>query len=323
MHRKFNAFFPQVVQARYVRIHPKTWVSMVVMRAEVLYAANPDVYSGKHVFARCMETDQYTKLVNVGPLTEDESRNFTVPSDFHKSVSCPGCYECREVVNHPLYGRGDAFQQTYARYKYLRAAGFNWVVSKPGTADAVLTLNLLQTVRWFDYRLSWEHHNPEFICRTNPNEDPLEPDLLDDAEWTTFLLPAAPSPKPDAVINAIANGFHPPEAIQDWASTDQDNLAVVYPPGDQVDPAVTGGPYYNRQWTNFTAPHHHYKVPERTLNGERDGFWPPKPVLKVSFMPVITAGYWQHRLYPFGSDSDDVTTLVNGSKALGCTLTKG
>eukprot|EP00040_Diaphanoeca_grandis_P019407 m.102462 g.102462 ORF g.102462 m.102462 type:complete len:1975 (-) comp27410_c1_seq4:129-6053(-) len=318
----FKDFFPEPVTARYVRIYPTAWHGQLVMRAEVMYALSSDPFVGKHTFRRCMETDQYIRVVNVGPLTEDESRSFTMPDEFAKSVSCPGCYQCREVVNNPSYGEGDARSNGgYSRYKNLRRAGFNWIVTNPGTTSAVLTINLLEAVEWFDFRLSWQHHNPEFICRIDPNSEPLEPDLIDDVDWMTFLPPAAP-PGPDAAINAIAQGFQLPESVPDFYSTDQSNLDAVYPPGNSVNPD-SDGPYYNKDWLNQTFAELEYQVPARTLDGGRNGYWPPKPVLKVSFAPVVVPGYYASRYYSHGYDSTSAQGLIDDSKDQGWFVDQG
>jgi hypothetical protein len=60
-----------------------------VLRAEVMLHVGNDVFAGKHVFRRCLETDGFTRLVNVGELSEDDTRNHTKPSDFKKTVACP------------------------------------------------------------------------------------------------------------------------------------------------------------------------------------------------------------------------------------------
>eukprot|EP00039_Didymoeca_costata_P029030 m.22963 g.22963 ORF g.22963 m.22963 type:complete len:1851 (-) comp7454_c0_seq1:181-5733(-) len=316
MNAKFNAFFPEIVTARFVRIYPKAWYRLSAMRADVLLPRNNDIFKGKHSFRRCLETGDYTRVIDVGPLTEEESRNFSVPSEFKKTVACEGCYQCREVPLHPWYGQGDARKQDYTFYKGHWSAGFNPIISQAGTSSAKLTVSLLHPVRWKDYRLSWEHHNPQFICRINPEASPLEPELITDEAWTTFLPPATIEGT-DAVINALSSGFQPPEAVHDFHSLNQNNLDVVYPPGAQVNPNVTGGPYYNQQWLNKTTPHHHFDIPKQTLNGDRGGYWPPKPVLKVSFMPPVTAGEWYWRLYPHGYDSTGAAELIEKTKAEG------
>ena len=91
---------------------------------KALLHINDDIFTGKHAFRRCMDTDQYTKLVHVGALTRAESANFTVPSDFKKTVACPGCYQCREVPIAPntVSGQSSASYDTY--HANLRA-GFN------------------------------------------------------------------------------------------------------------------------------------------------------------------------------------------------------
>ena len=82
----------------------------------------------------------------------------------------------------------------------------------------------------------WANHNPEFICRVT--SEPLKPQLQDNDEWITFLPPTPATSKgerlQDTVIDAMAAGFQPPEALADLRSRSQDNLAAVFPPGEQV-----------------------------------------------------------------------------------------
>lgn len=329
----FKAFFPDVITARYVKFVVVTYTGMVVMRAEVLLHIGKDVYTGKHVFRRCLETDRFTRLVRAGSLTEDESRAFTTPANFTKSVACPGCYECREVPLKPNTGAGDSFKSYYSVYapthgNSISQFGFQTRIGNPGTVDAVLTVSLPEPVKYNDHRLSWEHHDPEFICRIDPistGPGPLEPDLIDDAEWTTFLLPEPDDASTDDVINAIAAGFHPPEAVRDFQSTDQANLAAVYPPGEQLDPAVTEGPYHSREWLNISADASKFTVPTaNVLDGERGGgYWPPKPTVAVTFMPVPKDEYYS-RLYPNEHNSfEQVTELISRSKQLGWHVDSG
>ena len=91
-------------------------------------------------------------------------------------------------------------------------------------------------------------------------------------------------------------GFQPPEAVRDFNSRDQANLAVVYPPGKQVDPSITvsagqPAPWRNRDWNDFTSEASKFTVPKQSLNGARGGgWWPPKPTAKVTFMPTVREG---------------------------------
>ena len=75
-----KAFFPKVVTARYVRFVVETFVGQAVMRADVLLHESNDMFSGKHVFRRCLETDRFTRLVKVPPLTDDEARKIIYAS---------------------------------------------------------------------------------------------------------------------------------------------------------------------------------------------------------------------------------------------------
>ena len=327
--RKFKAFFPAAVTARYVRILPETWKSTPVLRAEVLLALNDDVFTGKHVFRRCLETDGYTRIVSVGSLTESESRGFTVPNQFTKSVACPRCYQCREVPLVPNTGKGSPYKSYYGPYvEHSHDAdrkldgGFDITVAKPGTAEATLTVSLPKPAKWDDYRLSWEHHDPEFICRVSGA--PLEPELTDDDEWVTFLKPTQASAGSDSlVVDAIADGFQPPEAVQAWGSTNQANLNAVYPPGAQLDPTVTTGPWHSRDWSDLSQDANRFTLPSTTLSDARGGaYWPPKPVFKVTFMPQVKDEY-RSRLYPYGFNYAGVLELIANSTAQGWHIDRG
>ena len=263
----------------------------------------------------------YTRVINVGSLSIDEAKqySYTHPKHFVKSVDCPGCYQCREMPLTPNSGPGNTNWRVYARYSgsaYL-GTGFNIALANSGEANAVLTVSLPEPVRRSTeagYDLTWGNHNPEFICRIDPRTSgPAEPDLIDDDGWTTFLFPDGTEeggeneggdPNFDDAINAIAAGFHPPEAMPDLESTDQSNLAAIYPPGAQVNPAVTEGPWHSREadlggWGNLTSQADKFTLPPTTLDGARGGgYWPPKPTVKVTFMPIPVEGegYWRH--YP-------------------------
>ena len=89
-----------------------------------------------------------------------------------------------------------------------------------------------------------------------------------------------------------------PQAVRDFESKDQANLAAVYPPGQQLDPAVTAGPYDSRNWLNLTSQAAAFTLPPRTLAGERGGYWPPKPAAMVTFMPVPSRSDPKVRWYP-------------------------
>jgi hypothetical protein len=78
-----------------------------------------------------------------------------------------------------------------------------------------------------------------------------------------------------------------------------------YPPGESVDPTMTTGPWHSREWNNLTAESlpGAFELPSQQIDGARGGgFWPPKPTLKVSFMPKVKEGTGrghQWRLYPY------------------------
>jgi hypothetical protein len=86
-----KAFFPKVVAARYIRFVVETFVGQAVMRADVLLHLSNNMFAGKHVFRRCLETDRFTRIVNVPPLTNEEAREFMLPKHFVKSIECSGC----------------------------------------------------------------------------------------------------------------------------------------------------------------------------------------------------------------------------------------
>ena len=330
MNKLFNAYFPQVIRARYVRFVIKECSGHCNMRAEVLLHISNDMFAGKHVFRRCLNTDRYTRVINVGALSMEEANqySYTHPKHFVKSVDCPGCYSCREMPLTPNTKGGGLGWQVYNGYQ-----GFTVHVSNGGQANAVLTVSL-------QAGLTWGEHNPEFLCRVDPRTaGPAEPDLVDDEGWTTFLLPDGTEeggdneggdPDHDDVINAIAAGFHPPEAVRDLESTDQANLAAVYPPGAQVDPSITDGPWHSREadlggWTNRTSTADKYTLPATTLDGGRGGgYWPPKPTLKVSFMPIPKAGEMTTRWYPKKHASfNAVTKLREDTTNLGWHIDSG
>lgn len=279
----FKAFFPKVIAARYIRFVVETFVGRAVMRADVLPWLSNDMFSGKHLFRRCLETDRFTRIVQVPPLSIEEARGFRLPKHFVKSIECPGCYQCRELPIVRNYG-WDLYNTGGGQ------DGFHIVLCNASSANAVLTVSLPTNVKSSDgTRLTWGAHNPEFICKIDPSAagpGPADPDLIDDEAWTTFL-PAVPEDQPtteDAIV-AIANGFFPPEAVRDFESKDRSNLAAIYPPGQQLDPTVAAGPYYSRDWHNLSAQADEYTVPSRTLDGDRGGYWPPKPTIMVTFMP--------------------------------------
>ena len=301
--KQFKAFFPRVVAARYIRFVVQTFVGKAAMRADVLLHTSTDMFSGKHLFRRCLETDRFTRVVKVPPLTDEEARGFLHPKHFVKSIECPGCYQCREMVLVP--GSVAPRQRDWSSYRGGYAEGFNIVLSNGGSANATLTVSLPEPMTSLrdtnGYKLTWGNHNPEFICKVDPTSagpGPAEPDLEADEEWTTFLPPLPEDPATEDVIDAIANGFHPAEAVRDFESKDQANLAAIYPPGQQLDPAVTAGPYDSRNWLNLTSQAAAFTLPPRTLAGERGGYWPPKPAAMVTFMPVPSRSDPKVRWYP-------------------------
>ena len=111
-------------------------------------------------------------------------------------------------------------------------------------------------------------------------------------------------------------GFAPPESVASLAFKDQANLALVYPPGEQVDPTVTASPWYSREWDNLTAPAAEFTVPPQQINGTRGGgWWPPRPTLKVNFMPKIEAGTGRGwRLYPMQINPTASTNKADGTE---------
>ncbi len=196
-------------------------------------------------------------------------------------------------------------------------------IANPGLPHAILSVSLPQAI---GQRLTWAGYNPEFICRIDSASSaglaPLEPDLEDNEEWVTFLLPRSSATDPnrsagDLVIDAISAGFQPPEAIRSWYSRGQAMLAEVYPPGEQVDPSVTTGPWYNRNWSELKINFPQFSA---TLSGGRGGgWWPPKPYIQVTFMPSVS----YPRLYPYGFNHAGVVDLIAKSEALGWHVDQG
>ena len=327
-HRTTN-MLPETIEGRYIRfVIEKAYSSMVALRAGLLmHTPKPDPFVGKHKFRRCLESDRYMKIVTVGKLTWEESQalNQTVPKDITKSVSCPGCYQCREVPIAPNTGSGEMYHGMYGTYALYQGQnrltpGFHARISNPGKSNAVLTIHQWEPLNVGEPSLTWANWAPQFMCRIDPQyqdtdtsdqiRQRLEPDLEDDDEWVTFLKPGVGTQQTDptaedTVIDAMADGFQPMAAVQSLMSTDQANLAVVYPPGPQVDPTITSGPnggdWNSRGWSNMTHAAAAFILPPQQINGSRGGgWWPPKPVIKVSFMPVIQAGTGRGwRLYPY------------------------
>ena len=300
---KTNFWLPGVITARYLRFTIEAHVdtNYAALRAGVmLHLEVPDPFVGKHSFRRCLATDRYTKLVTVAKLTwaESQALNQTTPQDMAKSVPCPGCYQCREVPIAPNTGSGSMYNPIYSTYRDGPTEGFNVKITDPGTDGAVLTISQAEPMKVGEWGMTWGQWAPEFMCRIDPKssagtlEDALEADLVDDAEWVTFLMPGMGTNQtdptaPDTVIDAIQAGFQPPEMVLTLMSTDQNNLNAVYPPGTSVDPSVTNGPWYSREWRNLQTAANSFKLPAQSLSGARGGWWPPKPTLKV---PI--SGIW-------------------------------
>jgi hypothetical protein len=101
-------------------------------------------------------------------------------------------------------------------------------------------------------------------------------------------------------------------------------LAVVYPPGAQVDPAVTDGPWHSRDWLDFAGEVDRFTVPTETLSGARGGgWWPPKPAIRVTFMPRVVEDEYYSRLYPYNYDGTSASQLIADSIALGWHVDQG
>ena len=286
-HTKINAFFPSVVRARYIRIVVVTKVGAIAMRAGVLLHVGNDVMAGRHEFRRCLATDGYDRVVAVPPLTNDQvaaaADNYTLPSDFTRSVACPGCRSCREVPLAPhSAGASKSFWGVYGPERM--ALGFRVALDQPGTGGAVLTV---RPEIPYSRTLTWTH-SPEFICRVEPGAvaGPLEPDLEVDPEWITFLVPADMGDTPAA--RSLANGIQPAEAFAAWADRGQRNLAAVYPPGESVDPGLAPqDTYRSPDWFNMSIASAGFVPPAQQLGGSEGGaWWPPRPALKVTFMPT-------------------------------------
>ena len=84
--------------AMVLRFWPVKWVGFAVMRTGVLvHVNNGDVFTGRHEFRRCLEGDRYTRLVTVDKLTVADAVKLSKPSEFSKTVKCPGCYQVRQT----------------------------------------------------------------------------------------------------------------------------------------------------------------------------------------------------------------------------------
>ena len=129
------------------------------------------------------------------------------------------------------------------------------------------------------------------------------------------------------VIDAIVAGFLPPEAAKTHKSLDQNNLGAVYPPGEQVDRnfhLAPGEVYHSRNWSDLSNAFDRYVLPAQELHGERGGgWWPPKPAVKVTFMPdVPTCSNMGHG--KCNSNSPDIIAAkMNGSNELGWHVDSG
>jgi len=185
-------------------------------------------------------------------------------------------------------------------------ASFEIRIANPGTNTAVVTISLRSYGN--NKGQTWDTWDPELMCRINPNSDAgnemalkqrLAPDLVDDSAWTTFLVPGLGTGETDplagdTVVDAVAAGFQPQGMVAALLSPNQDNLNLVYPPGESVDPSKTTGPWHSREWSNLTATAAPgaFQLPPAQNGGKATGggFWPPKPTLKVSFMPKIKDG---------------------------------
>ena len=234
------------------------------------------------------------------------------------------------------------FWDTYSEFqgRTRLTEPFNVKITNPRKSSAVLTVSLPEPMNVGGWGMTWGKWNPEFMCRIDPASDAggdiaklqqrLEPDLVEDDEWVTFLTPGLGTNQsdplaPDTVIDALASGFAPPEQVASLMSKDRDNLALVYGPGEQVDPAVTIGPYRTSSgenvwrsrtdYGNLTRPTA-FALPPQQINGERGGgWWPPKPTIKVSFMPKIKAGTGRGwRLYPYVINPTGSGTKVAGNE---------
>ena len=202
-----TVMLPAVIEGRYIRFviesHPS---SMVAMRAGILLHSDPtDPFVGKHQFRRCLESDRYLKLVKAGTLTwaQSQARGDTTPQDIKRSVSCPGCYQCREVPIAPNTGKGSMYKSVYGPFALYQGSSrisepFNSIITNPGMDNAVLEISLPEPFSHGEHSLTWDTWDPEFMCRISPDSDAgsklaleerLEPDLVDDDEWATFLMP--------------------------------------------------------------------------------------------------------------------------------------
>jgi hypothetical protein len=169
---KTDGILPETITARYVRIviettAPSTCPALKLKAAVLLHTAEVDMFVGKHEFRRCLESDRYLKLVNVGKLTLTTSQalNQSTPQSVTKSVECPGCYQCREVPIAPWTGGGTMRTQQYSRL------GFEVRIADAGKNEAVVTISLRSSIAIPTWGQTWDTWDPELMCRINPNSD--------------------------------------------------------------------------------------------------------------------------------------------------------
>ena len=319
---KVNAYFPEPITARYVRFVVETHVGAVAMRAGVLLHVGGDMVAGKHEFRRCLESDGYTRVVTVGQLTDAETEGYTLPVNYTKTVECPGCFSCRE--EHIVPQKRSPATKTYWGVwgTHHQAVGFNVIVNDPGTVDATLSVHVQIPTGG---KLTWNGFEAEFICRVDPaTSDPINPEdgLIEDSEWTSFLLPSS-----SAVIDDIVAGFQPAEAAYMHSSVDQTNLGAVYPPGEQLDASFflePGADYYSRNWRNLSNAFDRFVLPPQQINGERGGaWWPPKPQVKVTFMPDVPACNNMGHPKCYLHSPSVIAAKMNGSMTLGWHIDSG
>lgn len=303
-HQQVRADFPSLVAARYIRLRPLAFYTgsysdrQYGMRAGLVVgkdAGSENMFVGRHHFRRCIVTDGYTRLVHVG----------SSPSESSKTVNCDGCYECREMPDHPGWGWGP--------YSRPTESGFNLFLSEPGTVSTTLKAKLPHptSLSWNGPQLSTWVHELDVLCRIDPayGNGPLAPMLDADAEWTTFMQPSATG----SPLEALKDGFSPPAAAAAFRSTTLENVAAVYRPGDQLDPTSVS-PFEN---PDFHDLHPLFKPPSSAQSsggGSDDVWWPPKQAFKVTFQPAF-ADPW--------TSADRVSTLATESETDGWYLDHG
>ena len=262
------------------------------------------MHTGAHHFRRCLVTHGYTRVLKIGKS----------PVDLVKTVSCPGCYQCREVPYRPA---------TIANNLNWATLGFRFEYGKDQQGVTTVTI-WLPTPTWshdrddggWKHRHTW-YHDMEVICRVDKTQAPAaQADLEEDAGWVTFLRPDEGTDE-----DHMAAGFDIPRAVAMQTSTDLALLKAAYAPGDQLDSSVTKGPWAVHDPKDMTTPvlPPRKQVPEATDGGVN---WPPAPFVKVSFIPRGTC-HTRRTGTPSCRTAEDVDKVLSATKEAGWIVDRG